>query len=231
MKVAILHYPGSNCDQDALYSMRNDIGVEAEYVWHAATSLDGFDAVFIPGGFTYGDYLRCGAIAARANIMPAVKEFVNQGKPVIGVCNGFQTLCEAEILPGALLLNENEKFICKNVFLKARNTTSLFTKNVGKILSIPIAHGEGRYCCDEATLKSLQDQDLIAFQYCTENGDVVSEANPNGSTNNIAGITNKKGNVLGMMPHPERATQPILGGIDGLLILSALNCVNTATAV
>ncbi len=231
MKVAILHYPGSNCDQDALYSMRNDIGVEAEYVWHAATSLDGFDAVFIPGGFTYGDYLRCGAIAARANIMPAVKEFVNQGKPVIGVCNGFQTLCEAEILPGALLLNENEKFICKNVFLKARNTTSLFTKNVDKILSIPIAHGEGRYCCDDATLKSLQDQDLIAFQYCTENGDVVSEANPNGSTNNIAGITNKKGNVLGMMPHPERATQPILGGIDGLLILSALNCVNTATAV
>jgi len=231
MKVAVLHYPGSNCDQDALYSLRNDIGVQAEYVWHAESSLDGFEAVFIPGGFTYGDYLRCGAIAARANIMSAVRDFADQGKPVIGVCNGFQTLCESGILPGALLQNEQEKFICKNVFLKAVNTSSLFTNKVHNIISIPIAHGEGRYCCDDMTLKSLQDQNLIAFQYCDQNGQVTAESNPNGSVNNIAGITNKQGNVLGMMPHPERATSKILGGIDGLLILSALNHVNTATKV
>lgn len=231
MKVAVLHYPGSNCDQDALYSLRNDIGVQAEYVWHAESSLDGFEAVFIPGGFTYGDYLRCGAIAARANIMSAVKDFADHGKPVIGICNGFQTLCESGILPGALLQNEQEKFICKNVFLKAVNTSSLFTNKVHNIISIPIAHGEGRYCCDNATLKSLQDQNLIAFQYCDQNGQITAESNPNGSVNNIAGITNKQGNVLGMMPHPERATSKILGGIDGLLILSALNHVNTATKV
>lgn len=217
MKVAVLRFPGSNCDQDALYSLREDIGVQAEYVWHGDSSLDGFDAVFIPGGFTYGDYLRCGAIASRSNIMGAVKEFAAKGRPVIGVCNGFQILCESGLLPGALLLNEGQKFVCKPVWLKAVNRTSLWTRGVEGVLEIPIAHGEGRYVCDAATLQKLNGEDRVAFRYV--------DGNPNGSVDDIAGVLNAAGNVLGLMPHPERATREVLGRTDGRAILKALTLV------
>ncbi|HRK21246.1 MAG TPA: phosphoribosylformylglycinamidine synthase subunit PurQ [Fimbriimonadaceae bacterium] len=225
MKVAVARFPGSNCDQDALYSLREDIGVQAEYVWHGDSSLAGFDAVFIPGGFTYGDYLRCGAIASRSPILSAVSEFAKSAKPVIGVCNGFQILCEAGLLPGALLRNAEQLFVCAPVHLRAENRTSLWTQGVDRILEIPIAHGEGRYVCDEATLERLKDEDRVAFRYVGPNGERGEAYNPNGSTDDIAGVLNEKGNVLGMMPHPERATRSVLGLSDGQAILKALTLV------
>ena len=225
MKVAIPKFPGSNCDQDAYYSLRNDIGVDADYVWYEETSLAGFDAVFIPGGFSYGDYLRCGAMASRAPIMAEVRRFADEGRPVIGVCNGFQILCEMRLLPGALLRNESEKFVCKHIFLKAENRNSIWTRGVDRILEIPVAHGEGRYVCDLDTLKLLQDSERIAFRYVDSVGNAIPDANPNGSMENIAGVLNVRGNVLGLMPHPERATKPLLGSTDGLAILKALTLV------
>lgn len=215
MKVAVIRFPGSNCDQDAYYALNDDLGIRAEYVWHDDTSLAGFDAVFLPGGFSYGDYLRCGAMASRTHIMDEVIRFAKEGRPVLGACNGFQVLCEAGVLPGALLLNEGQKFICDRVELLPVNRTSFWTRAIpqGTTLKIPIAHGEGRYVCDADTLKRLQDEDLIAFRY---------RVNPNGSVDDIAGITNKGGNVLGMMPHPERATRELLGHCDGRFVLKAL---------
>jgi phosphoribosylformylglycinamidine synthase len=217
VKVAVLQFPGSNCDQDALKALREDVGVQAEYVWHNDGSLSGFDAVFVPGGFSYGDYLRCGAMASRSAIMQETIRFANEGRPVIGACNGFQILTESGLLPGALLKNEKQKFVCKNVELEAVNQTSIWTSGVNKNISLPIAHGEGRYVIDTDGLKRLQDQNQIAFRYVE---------NPNGSVDNIAGVVNEKGNVLGLMPHPERATKELLGGNDGLLILRALSLVN-----
>lgn len=217
MKVAVLRFPGSNCDQDALYSLRDDIGVDAEYVWQDSRSLEGFQAVFVPGGFSFGDYLRCGAMASRAPIMAEVKRFAEEGKPVIGVCNGFQILTEAGLLPGALLLNDSQKFVCKNVRLSRSNATSMWTSGVEREITLPIAHGEGRYICDPEVLEELKAKDLVAFRYVSEN--------PNGSMDDIAGILNEKGNVLGMMPHPERATKAILGPTDGRMILNALKRV------
>lgn len=226
MRVAVLRFPGSNCDQDALWSLRDDIGVQADYVWHEDRSLTGFDAVFLPGGFSYGDYLRCGAVASRSPIMEETVRFAEAGGPVIGVCNGFQVLCESGILPGALLLNDSQKFVCDYVHLKPVNTDSMWTRGAeGKILRIPVAHGEGRYVCDQEMWKTLQDENRIAFQYCTPTGEVTPEANPNGAAWNIAGILNRRGNVLGMMPHPERATRDLLGSVDGKLILQALSVV------
>jgi len=226
MRVAVLQFPGSNCDQDGLWSLREDIGVQADYVWHGDSSLSGFDAVFVPGGFSYGDYLRCGAIAGRSPIMHAVIEFAAKGGPVIGVCNGFQVLCEAGLLPGALLLNESQKFLCLDVHLKAENRTSIWTSGVDKVIRVPIAHGEGRFICEEETLKRLEGESLVAFRYVDEEGRMTPEANPNGSMGAIAGVVNAAGNVLGMMPHPERATKKLLGGEDGKLILQALTLVN-----
>lgn len=226
MKVAVLQFPGSNCDQDALFSLREDIGVRAEYVWHDESSLDGFDAVFVPGGFTYGDYLRCGAIASQSPILQATVKFANEGRPVIGVCNGFQILAESGLLPGALLRNIEQKFICKDVFLKAATRRSIWTEGVDRIIRIPIAHGEGRYVIEEDGLKAIQDNEQIAFLYVNQHGEATAEANVNGSTTNIAGVLNKGGNVLGMMPHPERATKELLSGVDGLTILRALTLVN-----
>ena len=225
MKVAVIRFPGSNCDQDAYFSVKDDLGLEAEYVWHEDHSLEGFDAVFVPGGFSYGDYLRCGAMASRAPIMQEVHRFAEEGKPIIGACNGFQVLCEAGLLAGALLLNAGEKFLCKDVFLKAEQRTSIWTRGVDKILRLPIAHGEGRYVVDDETAKRLEDNGQIAFRYVDAYGERSTGSNINGSAHAIAGVLNEKGNVLGLMPHPERATKEILGGTDGLLILNALKLV------
>jgi phosphoribosylformylglycinamidine synthase len=217
VKVAVLQFPGSNCDQDALKALRDDVGVDADYVWHNDGSLNGFDAVFVPGGFSYGDYLRCGAMASRSAIMQETIRFAKEGRPVIGACNGFQILTESGLLPGALLKNERQKFICKDVMLEAVNRTSIWTAAVDRTISLPIAHGEGRYVIDADGLKRIQDQEQIAFRYVS---------NPNGSVDDIAGVVNEAGNVLGLMPHPERATKELLGGNDGLLILKALSLVN-----
>ncbi|MCX7800761.1 MAG: phosphoribosylformylglycinamidine synthase subunit PurQ [Fimbriimonadales bacterium] len=226
MRVAVVRFPGSNCDQDALHSLRDDLGIPADYVWHEDRDLSGFDAVFLPGGFSYGDYLRCGAIASHAPILDEVRRFAAEGRPVLGVCNGFQILCEAGLLPGALLRNLSEKFVCKSVRLLARNASSLWTAGVPqRPIAIPIAHGEGRYLCDEDTRRRLWDEGRVAFVYVDEQGRATPEANPNGSVDNIAGILNETGNVLGMMPHPERATNPLLGGTDGRTILSALSAL------
>jgi len=225
VKVAVLKFPGSNCDQDALYSLREDVGVGAEYVWHEETSLAGFDAVFVPGGFSYGDYLRCGAMASRAPIMDEVSRFAREGRPVIGACNGFQILCEAGLLPGALLLNAGQKFLCKDVYLKAENSTSLWTQGVDKVLRLPIAHGEGRFVTDEETHRRLVGNGQIAFRYVGPDGSNNEKFNVNGSYEAIAGVVNERGNVLGLMPHPERATKELLGSTDGLLILKGLACV------
>lgn len=228
MKVAVLRFPGSNCDQDAYHAVRDDLGLDAAYVWHEENSLAGFDAVFVPGGFSYGDYLRCGAMAARAPIMAEVARFAEEGRPVIGACNGFQVLCEAGLLPGALLLNQRQKFLCKDVYLKAENRSSLWTAGVDRVIRIPIAHGEGRYVVDDETLRQLEGDGRVAFRYVAASGARTDESNANGSTNAIAGVVNAKGNVLGLMPHPERATRPSLGSTDGLLILEALKLVSSS---
>lgn len=222
MKVAVIRFPGANCDQDALYALRDFLGVDAEYVWYEESSLAGFDAAILPGGFSYGDYLRCGAIAARAPVMDEVRRFAREARPVLGICNGFQVLCEAGLLPGALLPNAGQKFVCKPVHLKAVNRTSLWTSNLDRVLTVPIAHGEGRYVADEQTLRRLEREDRIAFVYCGPKGERSPEWNPNGSVDDIAGVLNERGNVLGMMPHPERAVDPLLGSVDGRAILEAL---------
>jgi phosphoribosylformylglycinamidine synthase subunit PurQ / glutaminase len=225
MKTAVLRFPGSNCDQDALHSLKDDLGLPAEYVWHEERSLSAFEAVFVPGGFSYGDYLRCGAMAARSPVMDEVRRFAEEGRPVIGVCNGFQILCEAGLLPGALMPNQSQKFVCQDVHLEAVNRSSFWTRGVDRIVRVPIAHGEGRYVCDEATLESLYEQDQIAFRYVGPRGEPGTQYNCNGSVDNIAGVLNRRGNVLGMMPHPERATRKLLGSDDGLFILKALTSV------
>lgn len=217
MRVAIPRFPGSNCDQDALWALRDDVGVRADYVWHEDTSLAGFDAVFIPGGFSYGDYLRCGAMASRAPIMAEVARFAREGRPVLGVCNGFQILCEAGLLPGALIANEGQKFVHDWVVLRAENRSSIWTQGVEKDLRMPIAHGEGRFIADRGTLDRLRQEGRVAFRYV---------GNPNGSMDDIAGILNEAGNVMGLMPHPERATKELLGSVDGSQILRAFALVN-----
>ncbi|EAZ87861.1 phosphoribosylformylglycinamidine synthase subunit PurQ [Lysinibacillus sp. FSL M8-0216] len=216
MKFAVLVFPGSNCDIDMYHAIKDELGEEVEYVWHTATDLSGFDGVLVPGGFSYGDYLRCGAMANQSNIMAEVKKAADAGKPVLGVCNGFQILTEAGLLPGALLRNKNLKFMCRTVKLKVENNNTLFTNQYeqDQIIHIPIAHGEGNYYCDEETLQSLKDNNQIVFTY---SGD-----NPNGSLEDIAGIINERGNVLGMMPHPERAVDALVGGADGLAVFKSI---------
>ncbi|HIX44174.1 phosphoribosylformylglycinamidine synthase [Kurthia sp. 3B1D] len=216
MKFAVLVFPGSNCDLDMYHAIKDELGEEAEYVWHDETDLSAYDGILVPGGFSYGDYLRCGAMANQSNVMKEVKKAAEAGKPVLGVCNGFQILTEAGLLPGALLRNRDLKFICKTVELKVENNHTLFTNgyNSDEVISIPIAHGEGNYYCDDATLKQLQDNNQIVFTY---NGE-----NPNGSLENIAGIVNERGNVLGMMPHPERAVDELIGGADGLNLFKSI---------
>ncbi|SEK35711.1 phosphoribosylformylglycinamidine synthase subunit I [Chitinophaga rupis] len=226
MKFGVVTFPGSNCDHDMIDALRYDLGQEVIELWHKDKDISTFttqDCIILPGGFSYGDYLRCGAIARFSPMMQSVIEFANKGGRVIGVCNGFQILCEAGLLPGVLLRNENQQFVCKNIFLKSENTATSLTKDVtGRPLMIPVAHGEGRYYADDATLDSLFKYNQVLFRYCDEFGNIVDAANPNGALRSIAGICNKERNVFGMMPHPERATSAALNNRDGQLIFQSL---------
>ncbi|MGG5252437.1 phosphoribosylformylglycinamidine synthase subunit PurQ [Neobacillus sp. SM06] len=216
MKFAVIVFPGSNCDVDMYHAIKDELGEEVEYVWHDAESLDEYDGILLPGGFSYGDYLRCGAIARFSKVMKEVVKAAEAGKPVLGVCNGFQILLEAGLLPGAMRRNDSLSFICKPVELKVEHSRTMFTGEYveGETITIPVAHGEGNYYCDQETLEELQANKQIVFTYHGEN--------PNGSLANIAGITNKNGNVLGMMPHPERAVDQLLGGADGLKLFQSI---------
>lgn len=224
MRWAVIQFPGSNCDQDCYHVLKNVLGQDAYYVWHKNDSIEGADAVIVPGGFSYGDYLRCGAIARWSPVMQSVKAHAASGGIVIGICNGFQVLCEAGLLPGALIRNRSLHFRCETRSLRVEHPHSIFTKKLltGQIIDIPIAHGEGNYFADPATLKSLQINRQILFTYSDRAGRATPETNPNGSALNIAGIVNKEGNVLGMMPHPERISESILGGTDGKAIFEAV---------
>ncbi len=223
-KFGVVVFPGSNCDHDAYYSLKKILGYDVNFLWHKEIDLQNSDVIVLPGGFSYGDYLRTGAIARFSPIMNSVIDFANKGGHVIGICNGFQILLEAELLPGVMLKNKSLQFVCKDVYLAIENNNSVFTKGIkkDKVLKVPIAHGEGNYFADEDTLKSLNDNEQIVFKYSSPEGNIKEEANPNGSINGIAGIMNKKGNVLGMMPHPERACDPLLGKTDGSLIFNAI---------
>jgi len=224
MKFAILRFPGSNCDQDCVFALNAIPGASADYVWHKDTSLAGFDAVVIPGGFSYGDYLRCGAIARFSPIMKPLKEFAASGGPVLGICNGFQILCESGLLPGALVRNRDLHFLCKHVHLRVEQHNTRFTNAAwtGQVLNIPIAHGEGCYFADDETLARLRTNGQVLLRYCDAQGNISDAANPNGSRENIAGIRNEAGNVFGLMPHPERACDPQLGSTDGLSIFQSI---------
>lgn len=224
MKVAVIVFPGSNCDADCLHVVNRVFGVEAKAVWHKESSLEGFDFVILPGGFSYGDYLRCGAIAKFSPIMKEVVRFASQGKPVLGICNGFQVLVESGLLPGVLMRNKGLRFICDTVNLRLASNRCLFTQKayVGSVFSMPIAHMEGNYFIDDNGLQSLQDNEQIVFQYANATGQVTPEANPNGSLLNIAGICNQQGNVLGMMPHPERVCEELLGGLAGKFLFESI---------
>ena len=216
MKFGVVVFPGSNCDRDVHDALMHDLGQKSIMLWHKDEDLSQFttdDCIVLPGGFSYGDYLRTGAIARFSPIMKSVIEFAKKGGKVLGICNGFQILCEAHLLPGALLRNEEQKFICRNIFVKDRD---------GDTLKIPIAHGEGRYHADEETLDGLEKERQVLLYYCNENGEITEEANHNGSARNIAGIRNKEGNVFGMMPHPERACSFLLGNTDGRRLFNKL---------
>jgi phosphoribosylformylglycinamidine synthase len=224
MNFAILQFPASNCDQDALHAIQGVLGHSGRFVWHKENSLAGFDAVIIPGGFSYGDYLRTGAIARFSPIMEAVRRFAAEGGPVLGICNGFQILCEARLLPGALIRNRSLQFRCEHIFVKTISAETPFSGKIapGKVLRLPIAHGEGCYFADEATLEDLQERGQILWQYCDARGELTEAANPNGSLRSIAGICNETRNVAGLMPHPERASEALLGSVDGRLIFESL---------
>lgn len=216
MKFGVVVFPGSNCDRDMYDALSDDLGQDVSMLWHKDNDLSNFntaDCIILPGGFSYGDYLRCGAIARFSPMMQGVIEFANAGGKVFGVCNGFQILCESHLLPGALLRNGNQQFVCKNIFI---------TNDSKKVFKIPVAHGEGRYYADEETLEALEANNQVIFYYCDENGNKTSSANPNNAIRNIAGICNANRNVFGMMPHPERACSPVLGNIDGQEIIRTL---------
>ena len=217
MKFAVVVFPGSNCDRDMIDCLQNDLKQTVIPLWHKdndISMLSKEDCIVLPGGFSYGDYLRCGAIAQFSPMMKEVIKFAKEGGKVLGVCNGFQILCEAGLLPGALLGNENQKFVCKNIFIKDDKGQDIY--------KVPVAHGEGRYYADDATLTDLKENNQILFTYCTEDGEITEEANPNGAIQNIAGIKNKSGNIIGMMPHPERAGNQYVGNEDGIKIFNLL---------
>ena len=217
MKSKVIVFPGSNCDRDVAVAIRKISGSEPQMVWHKETSLSNSDLIIIPGGFSYGDYLRCGAIASTSPIINEVVKKANEGVPVIGICNGFQILIETSLLDGALIRNNSLSFICRDVYIKSENQTSIFTKKTN-IAKMPIAHNEGNYFASDETLKKIVGNDQVAFQYCNQEGEITSQSNPNGSLENIAGILNDRKNVLGLMPHPERAAESALGCDDGKYI-------------
>jgi phosphoribosylformylglycinamidine synthase len=229
MKFAVVVFPGSNCDHDAYHAARHVLGQDAVFVWHKETSLQGADAVILPGGFAHGDYLRTGAIARFSPIMPEVKRFADAGGPVLGICNGFQVLLEAGLLPGAMLRNRSVKFQCEHVIVRVEHTDTPFTSacSPGQLLRIPIAHGEGNYYAEPAVVERLEKNRQVIFRYTTTEGAVTPEANPNGSVNNIAGLCSENRNVVGLMPHPERACELAVGSADGLVVLlSAVKSVS-----
>ena len=224
MKFGVIVFPGSNCDHDAYHVISKHVGQPVDFIWHRDTDLSSYDAVIIPGGFSYGDYLRAGALARFSPVMTSVQKFAAQGKFVLGVCNGFQILCEAGLLPGALIRNRDLHFICDYVRVRVESTDTPFTNELaaGSVLRMPIAHAEGNYVCDDATLAELQRHEQIIFRYCDELGAATAAANPNGARDNIAGICNRARNVLGLMPHPERACEDLLGSSDGREIFRSL---------
>lgn len=224
MRFAVCVFPGSNCDYDTYYVIRDLLGQEVSFVDYTTRDLKGFDCVVIPGGFSFGDYLRAGVLASKTSLGKAIVDFAQKGGLVLGICNGFQILTELELLPGALLRNENMRFICKDVYLRVENKELAFTKRFeeGEIIRMPIAHGEGRYYLPEEELKKIEERGQVVLMYCDEEGNITSQANPNGSVNNIAGVCNKEGNVFGLMPHPERACEDLLGYRDGIILWHSL---------
>ena len=230
MKFGMIVFPGSNCDRDMMHALQDDLGQEVILLWHKDRDLSMFsteDCIVLPGGFSYGDYLRCGALARFSPMMEQVIRFAREGGKVLGVCNGFQILCESGLLPGVLLQNDHQKFVCKNVYIRSGHTNSIIGRHAGaKPLKVPVAHGEGRYYADAATLAQLEKNNQVVFRYCDEHGDIHVGSNPNGATGNIAGICNDLRNVYGMMPHPERACSKELGNIDGRAILEAFTYLN-----
>ena len=225
MKFGVVIFPGSNCDHDTYHVISKVVGQPVQFIWHRDTTLDDCDIIILPGGFSYGDYLRCGAIARFSPVMQAIKEFAAQGGLVLGICNGFQILCEAGLLPGTLLRNRDLNFICDYLPIRVEETAAPFVGRykLGEVLNLPIAHGEGSYFCTATELRQLQDNGQVLFRYANAQGEVSEATNPNGSLDNIAGITNKEKNVLGMMPHPERASEDILGSSDGRNLFFSLS--------
>lgn len=224
MKFGIIVFPGSNCDHDCYHVVKHVFGQETEYVWHKETELKGFDCIILPGGFSYGDYLRPGAIARFSPVMREVVAFAKKGGTVLGICNGFQVLTEVGLLPGILMRNKTLKFVCGFVYVKVENNQTVFTKayRAGQVIKIPIAHADGNYFADEQTVKRLEDNNQIVFSYSTANGRITDDANPNGAVKNIAAIMSKEGNVLGTMPHPERACESLIGGEDGIGVFDSI---------
>jgi phosphoribosylformylglycinamidine synthase subunit PurQ / glutaminase len=232
VKFGVIVFPGSNCDHDAYHVISKHVGQPVDFVWHRDTDLSAYDAVIIPGGFSYGDYLRAGALARFSPVMSSVQKFAGEGGFVLGICNGFQILCEAGLLPGALIRNRDLHFICAHVNVRVETAATPFTSDIspGSVLRLPIAHAEGNYVCDDATFTELQHEDRIVFRYCDAAGNVTLAANPNGSRDNIAGICNRERNVLGLMPHPERACEDLLGSSDGRAIFGSLAAKLAAAA-
>jgi phosphoribosylformylglycinamidine synthase len=224
MRLAVIVFPGSNCDHDAYHASKHVLGADTDFVWHREEDLSGFDGVVIPGGFTYGDYLRTGAMAKLSPVMGAVRRFADAGGPVIGICNGFQILLEAGLLPGAMIVNESLKFVCDFVHLRTESTATPFTAKVpaGSVLKIPVAHYQGNWYADPETMRRVEERGQVVFRYCEPSGAVTAAANPNGSMGSVAGIRNEAGNVLGMMPHPERACEEVTGSADGLALFASM---------
>ncbi|MFN7949026.1 MAG: phosphoribosylformylglycinamidine synthase subunit PurQ [Blastocatellia bacterium] len=224
MKFGVVVFPGSNCDHDTYHVISKVIGQPVDFIWHKESDISRFDAIILPGGFSYGDYLRTGAIARFSPVMNSVVKFANEGGLVMGICNGFQILCEAGLLPGALLRNRDLKFVCEHVNIRVEQTDTPFTQvcTEGQVLSLPVAHGDGNYFCDQETLAELEGEGRVVFRYCDAAGNVTDEANPNGSLHNIAGICNRERNVLGLMPHPERASEDLLNSHDGRIVFRSL---------
>jgi phosphoribosylformylglycinamidine synthase len=231
MKFAVLVFPGTWSERDCQYVLAHELGQQADLVWHRESDLSPYDAVVIPGGFSYGDHLRTGAIARFSPVMEAVVRHADAGKPVIGICNGFQILCESHMLPGVLMRNDSLEFRCVDTWLRVENADTIFTRSAqaGQVLMVPVSHGEGNYYADEETIARLEAERRVVFRYVTPEGEPTAAANPNGSVHNIAGIINERGNVLGMMPHPERSSEALMGGTDGLVIFRSM--VESAVAI